>query len=269
MLPMLLSTTPAYLFAWNPKKWEWLELEVDIAKLQAFAKVTIDWSCTSYRRIRPGDRIFLVKLGSLPRGIMASGRVISEPFAAPHWNGQDKQVQKVKLELDVLLNPDSEKILTLDQLQEGKLGEQHWTPMSSGIPIADAQVVQELEEAWFKFLARSGHASQFVDEVSAFVEGGMRQVMQTRYERNPHARAVCLASHGYACKVCTMNFEQVYGNIGYRFIHVHHLTPVSAAKGPYELDPLIDLIPVCPNCHAMLHRQKPPLSPEELRQRMN
>lgn len=170
----------------------------------------------------------------------------------------------------MLLNSDSEEILLVDQLRGGRLGEQNWTPMSSGIPLSNVQIVQELEEAWFKFLTQPGYVPRFVEEVPAFVEEGARQVTQTRYERNPYARAACLASLGYTCKVCTINFEQVYGSIGHRFIHVHHLTPVSisAAEGPYTLDPLTDLVPVCPNCHAMLHRQNPPLSPEELR-RMN
>jgi len=35
-------------------------------------------------------------------------------------------------------------------------------------------------------------------------------------------------------------------------------------KDEYEVDPINDLRPVCPNCHAMLHRKKPPLTIEEL-----
>lgn len=62
--------------------------------------------------------------------------------------------------------------------------------------------------------------------------------------------------------------SKIYGEIGNGFIHVHHLVPLSAIKENYHLDPINDLIPVCPNCHAMLHRQNPPLTPEELKQRM-
>ncbi|HHE7415551.1 TPA: HNH endonuclease, partial [Klebsiella pneumoniae] len=44
-----------------------------------------------------------------------------------------------------------------------------------------------------------------------------------------------------------------------------HLIPLSDIKENYSLDPKKDLIPVCPNCHAMLHRRNPPFSPEELK----
>ena len=57
----------------------------------------------------------------------------------------------------------------------------------------------------------------------------------------------------------------VYGKIGEGFIHVHHLLELSVIKKEYKVDPINDLRPVCPNCHAMLHRKKPAYSIEELR----
>jgi 5-methylcytosine-specific restriction protein A len=173
------------------------------------------------------------------------------------------------LDLDVLLNPASEPILTLGQLGGGSLDGQVWTPMSSGVPI-NQDAVSELETGWFQFLieqeVQSKPFAEETDWTQSFAEGASKQVIQTRYERNPHARGMCLAHHGYACKVCTLNFEQKYGSLGHGFIHVHHLTPVSMAKVPHRIDPTKDLIPVCPNCHAMLHRQNPPLTIEELKQ---
>ncbi|HBI00952.1 MAG TPA: HNH endonuclease, partial [Flavobacterium sp.] len=65
---------------------------------------------------------------------------------------------------------------------------------------------------------------------------------------------------------CELNFEETYGNMGYKFIHVHHLTPVSTVGKEYKVNPVEDLRPVCPNCHAMLHRRNPPLTIEELRE---
>ena len=52
-----------------------------------------------------------------------------------------------------------------------------------------------------------------------------------------------------------MNFEEKYGAIGKDFIHVHHKIPLSEINEEYIVDPVNDLIPVCPNCHAMLHRK--------------
>ena len=71
------------------------------------------------------------------------------------------------------------------------------------------------------------------------------------------------------CHICGFDFEKTYGAVGKRFIHVHHITPVSELGPDYRINPEKDLIPVCPNCHAMLHRRKPPYLPEELRSVIN
>lgn len=104
----------------------------------------------------------------------------------------------------------------------------------------------------------------FPDEVSEFVEGATRQVVVNAYERDPKARDACLLHHGYSCVVCRFNFAKQYGEIGKNFIHVHHLAPISKTKEQHAIDPVRDLRPVCPNCHAMLHRSDPPFTIEEL-----
>lgn len=96
-------------------------------------------------------------------------------------------------------------------------------------------------------------------------EGQLSRIEVNRYERNPVNRELCLAANGYRCKICGFDFEKVYGKIGYHYIHVHHIVPVSKIGTAYEIDPVNDLIPVCPNCHAMLHRSDPPYSPEKLK----
>lgn len=96
--------------------------------------------------------------------------------------------------------------------------------------------------------------------VAGSVEGNRVAVLVNRYERSPKERKRCLRVHGFSCKVCSMNFKQRYGEIGSEFIHVHHIIPVSKTRGSYVLDGARDLLPVCPNCHAMLHRHEPPFS---------
>lgn len=107
----------------------------------------------------------------------------------------------------------------------------------------------------------------FPDELEPgkkYVEGAKKQVRVNAYERDPKARKACLKHHGFNCVVCGFNFQSRYGEIGKDFIHVHHLKPLALTDGAYELDPVIDLRPVCPNCHAMLHRGESVLSIEEL-----
>ncbi|WP_442915954.1 HNH endonuclease [Leptospira sp. GIMC2001] len=80
------------------------------------------------------------------------------------------------------------------------------------------------------------------------------------YERNPEARRLCVEHYGHKCAVCNFNFEEKYGKLGKNFIHVHHVKPLNSIRKAYAVDPIKDLIPVCPNCHAMLHRNKETLS---------
>jgi predicted HNH restriction endonuclease len=77
-----------------------------------------------------------------------------------------------------------------------------------------------------------------------------------RYERDPRARAECLKIHGSACCVCGFNFGTTYGSVGSGFIFVHHRVPVAARArdAQYELDPGRDLVAICGNCHAIVHR---------------
>jgi 5-methylcytosine-specific restriction protein A len=98
-----------------------------------------------------------------------------------------------------------------------------------------------------------------------YFEGLAQHVYVNRYERSVEARIACIAHHGCICQVCRLDFGARYGALGAGFIHVHHVRPVSSIGGVYRVDPVVDLVPVCPNCHAMLHRHNPPLTVEGLR----
>lgn len=106
----------------------------------------------------------------------------------------------------------------------------------------------------------------YPDEVPSTVsEGSRRSVLINVYERSDEGRQKCIDKYGYACVVCRFDFAKRYGERGKEFIHVHHLRLISSIGYEYKLDPVADLRPVCPNCHAMLHRTEPPCSIEELR----
>ena len=93
-------------------------------------------------------------------------------------------------------------------------------------------------------------------------EGNPRSVDTTMYERNQKARRDCIKYYGAQCCVCGLRFEDRYGSIGRDYIHVHHLVPISQWGKAYQVDPVEDLRPICPNCHAMVHRKTPPHSIE-------
>ncbi len=118
----------------------------------------------------------------------------------------------------------------------------------------------------------SGHAEQeFPNELpdpDSVTEGAKQTVTVNRYERNATARLKCIDEWGVACVVCGFDFERMYGDRGAGFIHVHHLKPLSEIGKTYQLDPIKDLRPVCPNCHAMLHKTVPAISIEALKEQL-
>lgn len=87
-------------------------------------------------------------------------------------------------------------------------------------------------------------------------EGSVEYMVLTKYERNPKARAACIAAHGTACAVCGIDFEKAYGPDFKGKIEVHHIVPISEIGENYIVDPINDLVPVCPNCHTALHSKK-------------
>jgi 5-methylcytosine-specific restriction protein A len=102
-------------------------------------------------------------------------------------------------------------------------------------------------------------------DVEAEEEGAGEQALLTRHERSRINRALCLAYHGYDCTVCRLNLYERYGEAARQFIHVHHLNPVATA-GILKPDPIRDMVPLCPNCHAVAHRQNPPFTIQELQE---
>ncbi|HEX4502991.1 MAG TPA: hypothetical protein VH187_17785 [Scandinavium sp.] len=121
---------------------------------------------------------------------------------------------------------------------------------------------------YLKFVNRKQDYFSYPEEIvnpSAYIEGAKKQVVVNSYERDRDARNKAIEIHGMNCFICDMSFEDVYGEIGVGFIHVHHLKPLHTIDKEYNVDPEYDLITVCPNCHAMIHRLKEQPSKEDLK----
>ena len=96
-------------------------------------------------------------------------------------------------------------------------------------------------------------------------EGKMITVKVNKYERSPRARKKCLDFYGYRCCVCGFDFEEYYGSIGKEIIEVHHKKALYEIKENYVVNPIKDLIPVCSNCHTIIHHRNPKFEIEELK----
>lgn len=107
---------------------------------------------------------------------------------------------------------------------------------------------------------------QELNDTEKLPEGALTKVKVNKYERSRLNRLACIEYHGAICKVCNFDFGRTYGELGEGYIHVHHIVPVSALGDSYLVDPVNDLVPLCPNCHSMIHRSDPPMSIDVLKE---
>lgn len=150
----------------------------------------------------------------------------------------------------------------------------HWNRIEISVTKSPMNFIDESEEEINSFLSISLNViSLFLalvpiektdDGNRNLFEGEANVIRSRRYERNPVARRICIEKHGYRCAVCGFDFAKEYGEIGKGFIEVHHINPISDVGHQYAVDPEKDLIPLCSNCHSMIHRKKPPYMPDEL-----
>jgi 5-methylcytosine-specific restriction protein A len=251
-----------FLLAWNPKKWAWVDQAEAIVRINNSEPYDIYWSCGRTRRINVGDTFLLMKLGVEPKGIVGCGYIISTPYELLHWNAEKASRGDHALRCDLFFRMLSEiPLVPLELLQE-RFPSYKWTPQESGVSVPDEIAPDVLSLIGFDAALKRS-------DVDRYVEGMSKRITVTTYDRSAAARQACIAHYGYDCAVCGFSFERVYGALGRRYVEVHHLNPIANFGESALVDPISDLRPVCSNCHRMLHKQRPPLSIEELRARLS
>jgi predicted HNH restriction endonuclease len=96
---------------------------------------------------------------------------------------------------------------------------------------------------------------QGFETIAPGIEGKKIIYFGVRYERSPRLRRQAIAIHGVACNACGFDFEKAYGEHAKGFVHVHHVKPISDYEGVQAVDPATDLITLCANCHAAVHKR--------------
>ncbi|WP_052074760.1 HNH endonuclease [Shewanella mangrovi] len=104
-----------------------------------------------------------------------------------------------------------------------------------------------------------------VETNASLLEGKCVKILVNKFERNRYARAACLEHYGFKCQCCLNNMKDIYGSIAEGLVEVHHITPISEIGVDYQIDPIADLVPLCPNCHRVVHKRNPPYTVEEVR----
>lgn len=259
------------LLTWNPGKEgqdtyaasdEWPEVVLANAHGRGYS-----WSWSVGRRrngIGPGDTAYFLLQGSGPRGLVAKAEVRSVPERDVSYEDPTKWLNYVHVEILESVFPD-ECVPT--ELLMALVPGVNWSAIyQSGQPVDDTNA-SLLAEIWSKRQV-AGTGALGVGEEAVYVEGAVVEVLVNRYERDPAARAACLAHYGSSCSACGLDPAFEYGELGSRVLVVHHLTPISEHKRLHAVDPVLDMRPLCANCHAMVHSEDPPLHPDALRKRL-
>jgi 5-methylcytosine-specific restriction enzyme A len=251
------------LLTWNPKAWAWTSLREDAVRSHAVGGHFARWSCGNTKDIRVGARAFVMRLGLEPKGLVASGIVTMSPHKGRHWDNEKDSQGQLALYVGLAFDhiADGPPPISFAELK-GVAPDFNWTPQASGHRIPWA-IAREIERRWAQ--KTSLGCSMYPDEMEApLVEGAAVQAWVNRIERDPLARRRCIEHYGAICAACGLSFGEIYGALADGYIHVHHLTPIASVDGEREVDPIQDLRPLCPNCHAVAHMRTPPLSPEEI-----
>jgi len=259
-----------YLLTWNPKHYAWENL-----KEEPYDPLS-RWSVGKTKKIRIGDRFFFMRLGKEPKGIIGSGFFKSEPYDDAHWDPRKSGEMALYADTDfddVLLNSDEEKILSLNILKG--IAEINWTPYASGMQIRE-DVAKELEKGWANFLMERGELP-IIDDESEIDDNnqtdfniiktmeGEEYVREAKFRyRNKKLIKERKSKSDYRCEVCGIKFSDIYGEIGKNYILAHHINPIGERTRASETK-LEDIALLCDNCHRMIHRTKPPMSINKLR----
>lgn len=110
------------------------------------------------------------------------------------------------------------------------------------------------------------------DSQETYPVGAASRVSVNKFDRDPKASEACIVFYkSTECQICKTDLGDIYGEFAKGFIHVHHLFPDTLRDEEDPIIPSTELLPVCPNCHAMFHHKRPsqtPRSPDELKRLM-
>lgn len=268
---------PIYVLTWNPTRWHISdeELEADAAITAQGLTVSSQWSTGNRNsEIEPGDTVVLYRQDS-DRGIVAYGVATSYIFQETHFENEFDIGNYVKISWKSCVTVEDR--LPIEELQRHAPNTFWERLQASGVKVHDDDIsgLHALLSEWHKDVLDQSknlggdEAGVLSDAPEGLPEGSVKSVKVNKYERNPSARKKCIAHHGAVCAVCRIDFGAQYGGVASGYIHVHHVVPISSIKKTYLLDPIKDLVPVCPNCHAVIHHGvKTPRTIQEVRSLM-
>jgi hypothetical protein len=260
-----------YLLTWNPAQSSTEKIEA-AWKRQCVGETPrpVNWSCGRTKSIPVGARVFLHRQREEPRGIVAAGWVNRVRLNQPHWDAAKAKRGEVTNYVDWQVDAVVEGFgydpnyppLQVHLLIEGPLHDDiSWNHLQgSGTSISDTAAA-ELERLWFRHIGQEAAVSAQDEDLSATENNVIQRLIWSRSRESAMRKAKirqalsCSPDGKLRCEVpgCGFCFEDVYGQVGQGYAHVHHLDALAEHDGPVTTT-LADLAIVCANCHAMIHR---------------
>ena len=184
---------PTYLLKWDATRWDWRNIREQSEAALNGQPVTRTWTCGNSRRIFPGDRAFILRVGREPRGIIAAGTITRGSYDSPTNEFQDgargKGALCVDVKFDSIVEPRQDAGIPRALLGHGALAVFPWDSQASGAAIPDA-VASALETAWTtRSTGGAGSAAAQGAQVAADQEKQAQQEVQAEQERATAAQA--------------------------------------------------------------------------------
>ena len=251
MTAVLLGWDPVWPQAWQP------DYSEAAAGTQDAGIFRVVWEINP--SVDPGSDTWFVLPGEFA-AVAGHGVVVSFPYRI---TDPDEGTLFTVADVDIdLLLPLGEQILLSELVPDLSAGA---LDSDGGISVLDVGAEGALRAAWARQVA--GFPGQPTSPVPGTLpQQALRWSLASRYENDPDAVRICLVHHGPACAACGFDFAAAFGPAGADMMQAHHIVPPRLVDEVYELDPATDLVPLCPNCHAVAHASSPdPYTPAELR----
>lgn len=244
----------------NLIQWNMFKVVREIGHIEPFLAV---------KGMEIGDLVFL-HVGQQDKkvesGVYAWGEVVREPYIL-RGSPQDYCNNKLTVDVKIVHITYNTPLLNHEQSKEVFTQFRGVHRLSDrSVSILLDYIVDKVEQYNMDvFIAEE------IDSSDTLNEGAKKQIVVNAYERNIKARNECIEYYKrinngiLKCEICGFNFTDVYGEEFKDKINIHHIIEISQIGKEYIVNPKKDLLPVCPNCHCILHCKKPAYTPEEVR----
>lgn len=248
----------AVIIAWDPEQPGWTGVyAADVEAVRRTGVVRQEWQVPDDPALAEGLDVWLLAVGARPalHGLIGHGTLAGVRSPTRSEAG----AAEIDVDLDLLLPRG-------DQVPCAELAER-LPDRGAGVPsvrLIDGPAELAVRMLWAE--ANSPDPASLDPVPGALPASAVQRVPVDGFERDQDLRRVAMAHRGSACHACGLDPEQVYGIEATALIQVHHITPLAHLGAGYEVDPLVDLVPLCPTCHVVAHSRWPvPYGVEDIR----